>query len=266
MKIKFFTPIAKMNKLFFLSFLVFALSFSACKSDNPEPEFELPTESDPMVDFYTVHKVTNWYVKVNFDDSQEGLHEHYYSLEYGKERDRTYQKTDLWDISFSNMLNSFLGANNKDSKSSYGTDGHGQGGILIVEEAFEDVIDIPSDAEFKTGKDEITNDGIGDMANDPNDIGWYVYDWEGTIMGDGSPDKRHTTYALGNQMKYSDGSDAPRRTIIVRTGQGNYAKVKIISCYKDAETQDKMVKDAPKMYYTFEYVLVPKGSTKFIKE
>lgn len=260
------SSILKVRFLILISFFVLGSSLYSCEGNDPEPEIELPTESGEMVEFYTTHKVTNWYVKVNFDDSQEGLHEHYYSLEYGKERDRTYQKTDLWDISFSNMLNSFLGANNGKSTSSYGSGGPGQGGIMIVEEAFEDVVDIPSDTEFKTGKDEITNDGIGDMANDPNDVGWYIYDWEGTIMGDGSPDKKHTTYALGNQMKFSNGSDAPRRTIIVRTAQGNYAKVKIISCYKDAEAQDKMVKDAPKMYYTFEYVLVPKGSTKFTEE
>lgn len=256
----------KSRILISLSFFVMGISLYSCEGNGSTPEIELPTESGDMVEFYKTHKVTNWYVKVNFDDSQEGLHEHYYSLEYGKERDRTYQKTDLWDISFSNMLNSFLGANNGKSTSSYGSGGPGQGGILILEEAFEDVIDIPSDTEFKTGKDEITNDGMGDMANDPNDIGWYIYDWEGTIMGDGSPDKQHTTYALGNPMQLGNGSDSPLRTIVVRTAQGNYAKVKIISCYKDAETQDKMVKDAPKMYYTFEYTLVPKESTKFIKE
>jgi len=37
----------------------------------------------------------------------------------------------------------------------------------------------------------------------------------------------------------------------------------MISCYKDAFTADKWFIDTPHMYFTFEYVIVPKGSKKF---
>ncbi|HLQ99636.1 MAG TPA: HmuY family protein [Sphingobacterium sp.] len=253
---------------YFFPLVLSASLLLSCSKDSPspDPDEELPTESGEMVDFYEVHRVENWYVKVNYDNSSEGLKEAYYSLEYNKERDRSYQKTDLWDISFSNMLNSFLGANNKSDESSFGFEGNGNGGILILEEAFEEVTDIPDDSDFLTGRDGIGIDGKSDFFVDRDVIGWYIYDWDGIILGDGSPDKTHTTYALGNPLELSDGSDAPIRTLVVRTAQGNYAKVKIISCYKDAETQEEMVKDAPKMYYTFEYMLVPAGSNSFEKE
>ncbi|MNY71051.1 hypothetical protein D3C86_2093090 [compost metagenome] len=54
-----------------------------------------------------------------------------------------------------------------------------------------------------------------------------------------------------------------KRTVIVRTANGDYAKIKMISGYKDAFTADKWFQTTPHMFYTFEYVVVPKGSTKF---
>ncbi len=49
----------------------------------------------------------------------------------------------------------------------------------------------------------------------------------------------------------------------VNIGYLRYAKVRMVSVYKDAFSVDKWSRNAPHMYLTFEYVMVPKGSKKF---
>lgn len=243
----------------FLALLLVGV-FTACKKDKKHEPAEPPIEVGEKVAFYKLHRVENLAAETDNSDPMDAKKEVLYSLEYNIERSSKYLKTDLWDISFSEMFNSLLGANNKNNRQNLGSGGDGIGGILILEQNFEDVIDIPSDDQFLTGTGVIGPDELGEFGTGK---GWYIYDWAGTIIGDGSADKKHVSYALGEQIKKADGTDAPIRTIVLRTAQGNYAKIKMISCYKDAFTVDEMFKDTPHNFFTFEYVLVPKGSTKF---
>lgn len=248
----------KISKIL-LAFLLIG-TFSACKKDNnPTPE-EPPIETGDKVAFYKLHRVENLAAETDNSNPMDKKTEVLYSLEYKKERNSEYLKTDLWDISFSEIFNSFIGGNNKTDNENLGFNGKGIGGILILEEAFEDVINIPSDQEFNTATGVIGTDDLGEFGAG---IGWYIYDMYGTVIGDGSADKKHVSYALGEKIKKADGTDAPIRTIVVRTAQGNYAKIKMISCYENVFTVDEMFKDTPHNFFTFEYVLAPAGSTKF---
>ncbi len=56
-------------------------------------------------------------------------------------------------------------------------------------------------------------------------------------------------------------SPTPGRVLIVRTADGRYAKLRILSYYKDAPDTPSLMD--PARYYTFEYIFQPDGSTDF---
>lgn len=56
-------------------------------------------------------------------------------------------------------------------------------------------------------------------------------------------------------------SPTPGRVLAVRTADGRYAKIRILSYYKDAP--DNPTLRDPTEYYTFEYIYQPDGSTDF---
>lgn len=228
----------------------FALGISACsKGDNPTPDDDktdtIPTDNGI---FYKVYRVENFRGDTSDSNPETPKATLFYSLELNSPREVKYQKTSTWDIAFSGIFNSFISSNNGSDPKNFGSGSSGTGGILVLKSKFEDVINVPSDDKFTIDGTGIGADAKGDFGNG---TGWYLYDFEGKIMGDGSAQKKHVAYTLSD------------RTIIVRTAKGNYAKFKMISCYKDAFTIDKWFKDTPHMYFTFEYVLVPKGSSKF---
>lgn len=108
-----------------------------------------------------------------------------------------------------------------------GSSGPGNGGIQVVEGIFEDLEEAPED-------------GYGPIQAG-SDGGWYTYNF--------------TTHII---------SPTPGRVVVVRTADGRYAKIKIISYYRDApETPDPM---EGARYYTFEYVFQPDGSRNFTDE
>lgn len=233
--------------------------FSAC-SKGDGTEAEEPEGTGTAVPFYKLQRVENLAVETDDENPTAEKTEVLFSLEFKKEQPLSYARTNLWDLSLSGLYNSFMGGNNGSNSSNYGTGGPGKGGIMIVDKPFDEVISIPADSEFKTAKGLIGTDDSGAFGEG---TGWYLYDFGGLVMGDGSFDKQHVAYALGNALTKANGQPAPIRTVVLRTAKGNYAKIKMISCYKDAYTPEKMLRNTPHMYFTFEYVIVPAGSTKF---
>ncbi len=232
----------------------------ACsKSNSPETEPELPPEG-AQVTFYKVHRVENLAAEADDKNPTVAKKAVFFSLETKLEMPLTYAKTARWDIALNGLYNSFFSGNNGANSQNSGTGGPGKGGILIVEKPFDEVVEIPAESQFKTGNILIGTDNAGAFGEG---IGWYLYDFGGDVVGDASHDKMHVAYALGSALKLKDGTTVPARTMIVRTAKGNYAKIKMISCYKDAFTPDKWFRNTPHMYFTFEYVIVPAGSTKF---
>lgn len=231
--------------------LVLGILFTSCKKDeviSPEPTKEVPTHTEGGTPYYKLQRVEN--LAVETDDANPTVPPTavLFSLETKAIVPLLYAKTNRWDICFNGLYNSFLSSNNGQSTTSLGAGSTGTGAIAIQQKPFDQVVDVPADVALNINK-LIGTDDEGDFGEG---IGWYLYDFGGTKRGDGSYDKQHVAYAMPE-----------KRTVIIRTAKGDYAKIKMISCYKDAFTADKWFRNTPHMYFTFEYVIVPKGSTKF---
>ncbi|WP_293787857.1 HmuY family protein [uncultured Pedobacter sp.] len=231
--------------------LIIGLLFTSCKKEevvSPKPEKEQPTHTGGGTPYYKLQRVEN--LTVETDDANPTVPPAavLFSLETKAVIPLLYAKTNRWDICFNGLYNSFLSSNNGQSSVSLGAGSTGAGAIAITKTPFEALPDVPADATLSADK-TIGTDDEGDFGEG---VGWYLYDFAGTKRGDGSYQKQHVAYAMPE-----------KRTIVVRTAKGDYAKIKMISCYKDAFTADKWFRSTPHMYFTFEFVIVPNGSTKF---
>ena len=242
-----------------LLFILAMLLTAACEQNDPQPDHEEPEADVPLEEeevsedlFYQLIRIENLATEITTDMDFAPTTPKptvFFSLEDSTVRDDLYIKTNRWDLAFGHLYNSFLSGNNGDDTENYGYGANSVGGIHILAKHFDDVVDIPSDDLFRTGRDQIGTDTSGFAGAG---VGWYQYDFSGELRGDGSHEKQHVAYALQDT-----------RTVVVRTAKGNYAKIKMISCYKDAFTPEEWFRDTPHMYFTFEYVLVPAGSTQF---
>ncbi len=234
---------------------------SACSKDSdPVVEEAVPAEEagDPSL-FNTLVRVNNL-VAAQGNETSSAAKTVYFSLETKKEYSEEHTRTRNWDLAFSGLFNSFLSGNNGTDAANFGFGNRASGGILILEQPFDEVVNVPADNEFKTGSTLIGTDNYGDFGEG---TGWYLYDFEGTIVRDGATQNQHVAYALVNPLTLKNGTVVRPRTIVLRTAKGNYAKIRILSCYKDLLQPDQWLRDAPKMYFTFEYVLVRAGSRTF---
>jgi hypothetical protein len=229
--------------------LMFTILMASCsKKDDVSPE---PTKPEPptggSVPFYKLQRVDNFQAETDDSNPTAEKPPKYFNLENKEELPQLYATTSRWDLQFSGLYNADLSANATFN-----------GALAIIEKPFEEVTDIPTEAEFSASR--IAGADINGSFG--GGIGWYFYDFGGALIGDGSYDKQHVAYALGNPITLKNGKTISR-TLVVKTVNGNYAKVKMISVYKDALSPDQWFRNAPHMYFTFEYVLVPKGSKKF---
>lgn len=181
---------------------------------------------------------------LNSSTNNEGI---FYSLSENKQIPASEVKTTNWDIAFSSLYNSFISGNNGSNNDNFGAGNTAIGGIQIVQQAFELVTEVPTTG-YLSIKDAFGTDDSGDVGSG---IGWYLYDASGFIKGGGAANKRHIAYPLEN------------RTLIVKTANGDIAKIRMLSVYKDQLSESQWNADSKMTYLTFDYVLVPKGSSKF---
>jgi len=234
------------NLLKFIAIFVFLTLLGACSKSDPKIEPEPnPEISEGM--FNRLITVKNFGEELPAGSlpttAQSSI---YYSLEQNKAITPDYRLTARWDISFAGIYRSFINCNN--SSNGDGIGGPGKGGIFLVKKKFEDVVDIPSDAEFRRGEKPYGTDDSGAFGEG---LGWYLYDFGGDIKGGGAENKKHVCYPI------------EEHTLIVRTANGNYAKIKIQSIYKDLLDPKDWYKTSPTPFFTFQYVLAKAGSTKF---
>lgn len=137
---------------------------------------------------------------------------HYFSLASGTEVASADAKTNKWDLAFSGTTILTNG----------GTSGPGQGGALIVEKPFDSITEAPKEG-YKT------DGGNGNAIAGGSGNSWYKYDMS-----------VHAILPIVG------------RTILVKTAEGRYAKVEMISYYKGAPED---VPTEESKYYTFRYVL-----------
>lgn len=147
---------------------------------------------------------------------------------YSLRDDRTIPHADSatvdWDVAF----------NGTTILTNGGSSGPGNGGAIVVAEPFEAVLEAPVD-------DEILQDEPGAPAIARSPAGdWYNYS--------GPPAHLVTP--------------VPGRTIVVRTADGRFAKIRILSYYQDAP--DEIDATSASRYYTFEYVFQPDGSRSLV--
>lgn len=240
-----------------------AMYATACKKEAAAKEDEEPgidtttTPTDSV--FYKLTRVQN-FAATTTDDANNAPPTLYFSLESKKEIAATYAKTRQWDVAFGGLYNSFLSGNNGANGANYGSGSSGVGGVLILEQAFDAVTTIPGDAQFKTGANIVGTDDAGDFGQG---TGWYLYDFGGIHVRNNDYENQHVAYALADTLRLANGTKINPRTVVIKTAKGNYAKMRLVSCYKDLFKQSEWTRSAPHMYFTFEYVIVPAGSTRF---
>lgn len=113
-----------------------------------------------------------------------------------------------------------------------GSSGPGQGGAVIFRGVNFENVTVAPDTGFKVdaaGAPAIPN-GSGN--------GWYNYDFNTNII-----------------------SPLPGVILVIKTGDGKYAKVQILSYYKDAPENPTGFE--PARLYTFKYLYHPDGSKSF---
>lgn len=113
-----------------------------------------------------------------------------------------------------------------------GTSGPGGGGAVVMEAAFEEVDQAPS-----TGYSVDSATGYAVPAGSGN--GWYNYNAPINLV-----------------------TPIPGRVLVIRTADGRYAKVRMLSYYRGApETPDSTTDEA--RYLSFEFAFQADGSTSF---
>lgn len=256
--------IVKMKITGFVLVGLLVMYVTACKKDAAAKEEEqgVDTTTTPGGDtvFYKLTRVQN-FAATAIDDANNASPTLYYSLESKKEIAAAYAKTRQWDIAFGGLYNSFLSGNNGANGANYGSGSSGTGGVLVLEQAFDAVTTVPNDAQFKTGSNIVGTDDAGDFGQG---IGWYLYDFGGLHVRNNDYENQHVAYALADTLRLANGTKLNPRTVVVKTAKGNYAKIRMISCYKDLFKQSEWSRSAPHMFFTFEYVIVPAGSTRFV--
>ena len=232
-----------MTRFSFLA-VALALTLTACDSNGPETDrieanvvAELPADPTafgpqgplPGTNQFTLYSLRTGEVVLNYDDA-----------------DRSDSTTTAWDIGF----------RGSDIIINGGTSGPGNGGAVILEEAFDDVSTVPATVSFRVdGVDECptVNTPNGPAPGTPQAIctgsgnGWYTYvPFPGGFGG----------YLI----------PTPGRTILVRAADGEgYAKVRINNYYQGRPEPSEITDTTPARYYTFEYV-VNEGGQSFETE
>lgn len=106
--------------------------------------------------------------------------------------------------------------------------------ISILDATFSEITEIPADISFE----QDSQDGFAIPTGSGN--GWYNYDFATNIL-----------------------SPIPGKILLLKTTEDKYAKIEILSYYKDAPTDIDPFQDESR-YYTFRYVYNPNdGQTTF---
>jgi hypothetical protein len=151
---------------------------------------------------------------------------------------RADSATTAWDIGFqgTNMI------------VNGGSSGPGQGAAAILQEVFEAVTEAPADDSLRVDGISVCTTAGG--AAGPlfavcpgSGNGWYSYDPAANLI-----------------------TPLPRRTLVVRTADGRYAKLRILSYYQGNPPVDQITAQTPSRYYTIEYVFQDDGSRSLVSE
>jgi hypothetical protein len=147
---------------------------------------------------------------------------HYFSFAQGIE----VAVTDSWDIAFKGSKIKVNG----------GVSGDGQVEVTVITGIFNDVTEVLDTIEFNVDT-AISDTAIDYAVPYGSGLGWYTFSMDTHLY-----------------------SPIPGRVILIKTNDGKYAKMEILSYYKD-QTTEPTIQDGG--YYTFNYVYQPDGSKFF---
>lgn len=183
-------------------------------------------EKDPIVenDPVETQKITNLYAPADVRDHQTGevTTKNEY-VYFDFSSGTTVEKTADWDIAFKGTSIIVNG----------GVNGNGNVSATVMASTFADLTDAPAADQFKQDSELATAIPSG------SGNGWYDY----------NPLNHLITPIAG-------------RVIVVKTTEGNYAKVEILSYYENAPANPDPAVDKQDTF-TFNYAYQKNGTTKF---
>lgn len=144
----------------------------------------------------------------------------YFSFSEGIE----VEETANWDIAFKGSLIKVNG----------GISGDAQAEAAIITGIFNDIDSVPDTATFNTDVAD-TDSSVSYAIPYGSGNGWYTFSMDTHLY-----------------------SPIPGKVILIKTHDGKYAKMEILSYYKDLESA---IENGG--YYTFNYVYQPDGSVNF---
>lgn len=146
-----------------------------------------------------------------------------YSLRENRIIANSDSATNKWDVGFRGTMLIVNG----------GAIRSGQGGAFVFTGLFDELKEIPAAAEFRTDQSP-SNLAIPNASGQ----GWYNYNSQTHLI-----------------------TPVPGRVIVLRTGDGKFAKMEILSYYKGAPAVPSSSSES--RHYTFRFSFQPNGSRKF---
>jgi hypothetical protein len=207
----------------FLLLAIITTTFIACKDDNPTPDPVVATTISNLA----ADPSTGFNPNTGAPIGTTGKFT-FFSFKTGAIVDHGDSATNKWDLGFRGttiIVNS-------------PTSGPGTSVVQIVSGIFDELIEAPVDGYKSDDKNATTKYAIPTGSGN----GWYT----ATGGGPGSP----------TIVKPIAG-----KIILVRTSDNRYAKVEILSYYKDAPTSP--TGNEQSRYYTFRYVYQPNDVKNF---
>lgn len=196
--------------------LFFFIGCSEDDSETPTPSLEVNTVTDLATLADSVDRTTGAVIEVRPWT--------YYSLRTNEALANSDSNSTAWDIAIKGTT---IRINN-------GISGPGEGLATVLEDAFENILEAPDDAEMES--DNSTSDYA--IATGSGN-GWYNYNSSTNVI-----------------------SPIPGRTIVVKLGDGTgYAKIRILSYYRGAPAEPDGFTDEARVY-TFDYVVNTDGTRR----
>lgn len=197
-----------------------AVSFTSCKKDDPTPVVLTATTFSNL----SADPPSGGYNPTNGQPIGITKKFTFFSFKTGAVVANTDSASTKWDIGF-NSTNIIING---------GTSGPGQGSGQVVSGIFADLATAP-DAGFIQDNKNAAPAVYGIPRGSGN--GWYTYNQSTNII----------TPTAG-------------KVLVFKTADGKYAKMEVISYYKDAPATP--TSNSVDRYYTFRYIYQPDGSTK----
>jgi len=210
-----------MNTLKTIKLFALAILFiglNSCNSDDEENQQSGNLEAKRIENFEAPGDVMDF--TTNPPTVAEVRPFRYFSFSEGIE----VEETANWDIAFKGSLIKVNG----------GVSGDAQAEATVVTGIFNEIDSVPDTATFNTDVAD-TDSSVSYAIPYGSGNGWYTFNMDTHLY-----------------------SPIPGKVILIKTHDGKYAKMEILSYYKDLEST--IVNGG---YYTFNYVYQPDGSVNF---